>query len=170
MAGRKIWTQETLSVPDLQEYLQDQVVLVFTNTAQRSAQVTDPTEGMVSYLQDTDTVAVYSGTVWRALAWVPDAWTQPALNSGYTNSPGYQPLRYRREAGDVLRLEGVLSVAPGGTIFTLPVGFRPTLPKGIPVTVGASAASWIEVQANGSVVLLANPGATYVIISGAVVL
>lgn len=74
-AGRKVWTNETLSVPDLQNYLQDQAVLTFANTAARAAAIAAPTEGMVSYLADTDVLAIYSAhKVTGALGWQPMPW------------------------------------------------------------------------------------------------
>jgi hypothetical protein len=63
--GRKVWTQETLSVPDMQGYLQDQVVMRFTNAAQRDAAIPVPAEGMFVTLDDTDVTYRHDGTRWR---------------------------------------------------------------------------------------------------------
>jgi hypothetical protein len=67
-AGRKIWTQETLAVADLQDYLQDQVVPRFASAAARSAAIPTPTEGMFSTLDDTDMTYRHDGTRWRKIA------------------------------------------------------------------------------------------------------
>lgn len=62
--GRKTWTNEVLSQPDLQGYLQDQVVMVFANAAARAAAIPAPTEGMHSYQLDTHRPEFYNGTAW----------------------------------------------------------------------------------------------------------
>lgn len=52
MGGRKVWTQETLAVPDMQEFLQDQVVMRFPTASARAAAIPDPENGMVTWLDD----------------------------------------------------------------------------------------------------------------------
>ena len=42
----------------------NQSVMVFANSAARSAALTLPTEGMVTYLQDTDELEIYNGSAW----------------------------------------------------------------------------------------------------------
>jgi hypothetical protein len=69
--GRKVWANEVLSQPDLQGYLQDQVVMVFANVAARSAAIPAPTEGMHSYQLDVHRPEFYNGT-----AWVPTQYGQ----------------------------------------------------------------------------------------------
>lgn len=71
--GRKLWTRETLSSADVQDYLQDQVVLRFASAAARQGVLPNPTEGMVSTLDDTETVERYNGA-----AWVPIGLFAPA--------------------------------------------------------------------------------------------
>jgi hypothetical protein len=77
--GRKVWTGETLSVADLQGYVQDQVVMVFANAAARSAAIPSGAlaEGMLTYLRDTDSHEYYSGAAWlpvRALGIFGKMW------------------------------------------------------------------------------------------------
>lgn len=65
--------------------IRDQTVLRFANASARSSAVTSPTEGMVSYLDDTDSLEVYSGTAWRKpwnLAWGQVA--DPAIGTAQT--------------------------------------------------------------------------------------
>lgn len=52
--GRKVWTRETLSASEVQDYLQDQTVMTFTSASARSAAIPAPSRGMVSHLQTTD--------------------------------------------------------------------------------------------------------------------
>jgi hypothetical protein len=81
--GRKVWTTETLSVPDMQGYLQDQTVMVFATSSARSAGVATPTEGMVSYLSDVDRLDLWTAhRVTGAMGWQPIPW----------GDTGWQPL------------------------------------------------------------------------------
>lgn len=53
-----------LPASDLNNYLMNQSVIVFASAAERSSTLTSPTEGMITYLEDTDTVEVYNGSAW----------------------------------------------------------------------------------------------------------
>lgn len=66
--GRKTFQQfEFATAADVQGYLMDQSVMVFADSAARgSALGTAVSEGMVSYLKDTDSLEVY-GTAWAAV-------------------------------------------------------------------------------------------------------
>jgi hypothetical protein len=65
MSGRKVWAaDEILAAADLQSYIQDQVVFVFANASARSSGILAPTEGMVSYLQDTNALEVFDSSSW----------------------------------------------------------------------------------------------------------
>jgi hypothetical protein len=70
MAGWKQWSVgEEVTAPDFQNFVQDQVVQVFAGSAARgSALGTAVTEGMISYLNDTNSVEYYSGTSWVAIS------------------------------------------------------------------------------------------------------
>ena len=62
--GRRVWSAgDVVAAADVQGYLQDQSVMVFADSAARTAAIGTPTQGMVSYLQDTSTLQVY-GTAW----------------------------------------------------------------------------------------------------------
>jgi hypothetical protein len=64
-AGFKTFTAgEVLTAADVNSYLMQQAVLVFASDAARTSAVASPTEGMLSYLKDTDTVQSYSGSAW----------------------------------------------------------------------------------------------------------
>ena len=53
-----------LPASDLNNYLMNQSVIVFANSAARSAALPTPTEGMITYLEDTNLVEVYNGSAW----------------------------------------------------------------------------------------------------------
>jgi hypothetical protein len=53
----------TLNASELNTYLMNQSVMVFADAAARTAAFT-PTEGMVTYLESTNTLEFYNGTAW----------------------------------------------------------------------------------------------------------
>jgi hypothetical protein len=61
---------EVLTASNVQNYLQDQAVMVFAGSAARSSAIgtANFAEGMVSYLKDTDRVESYNGTNWVSVA------------------------------------------------------------------------------------------------------
>lgn len=64
-SGFRVWTAgEVVSASNVNNYLQEQAVMSFAGTAARSSAVASPEEGMLSYLQDTDTYQGYDGAAW----------------------------------------------------------------------------------------------------------
>lgn len=65
-AGYKLYsTGEVLSATDVNTYLQQQTVMVFASSTARTTALSGVlAEGMISYLQDTNSVEVYNGTAW----------------------------------------------------------------------------------------------------------
>jgi hypothetical protein len=55
-----------LNASELNTYLMNQSVMVFANAAARTAAFT-PSEGMVTYLEDTNALEFYNGTAWAAV-------------------------------------------------------------------------------------------------------
>ncbi len=68
-AGYKLFTTgSVLTAADVNTYLNEQSVMRFANAAARTSALTSVlAEGMVSYLQDTDSVEVYNGTAWVSI-------------------------------------------------------------------------------------------------------
>ena len=64
MAYKVFTNGSPLPASDLNDYLMKQSVMVFANSTARSAALTAPTEGMVTYLEDTNKVEVYTGSSW----------------------------------------------------------------------------------------------------------
>jgi hypothetical protein len=82
--GRKVFTAgDVLTASDVQNYLQDQTIMVFAGTAARSSAIATPTEGMFSLTKDNDQVDYYNGS-----AWIPalptSAWTSYTPTLGGT--------------------------------------------------------------------------------------
>jgi hypothetical protein len=65
---------------DINTYLMNQSVMVFTNATARDAALTSPTEGMVTYQTQADHLTVYNGSAWVTfeIAWT--AWTPTLTN------------------------------------------------------------------------------------------
>jgi hypothetical protein len=60
---RKVFTAgEVLSATDVNTFLMDQMVMTFAGTAARGSAIATPTEGMLTYLADTNTFEYYNGT------------------------------------------------------------------------------------------------------------
>jgi hypothetical protein len=68
-AGYKLFnTGDVLTAAQVNTYLNEQTVMVFASAAARTTALTSVlAEGMVSYLQDTNSVQVYNGTAWVAV-------------------------------------------------------------------------------------------------------
>jgi len=60
-------TGDILTAADANGYLMSQTVMVFADSAARSASITSPQEGMITYLKDTNITQYYSGSAWVAL-------------------------------------------------------------------------------------------------------
>jgi hypothetical protein len=65
-AGYKLFnTGDVLTAQQVNEYLQQQTVMVFANSTARTTALSGVlAEGMMSYLQDTNAVQVYNGSAW----------------------------------------------------------------------------------------------------------
>jgi hypothetical protein len=73
---------EVLQASELQGYAVDQSVMVFASSAARSSALPSPTEGMVSYLKDTDSTEYYSGASWQSLGGAEIGFEQTFLLMG----------------------------------------------------------------------------------------
>ena len=59
-------TGDVLTAPDVNGYLM-QGVLVFASAAARTAAITSPQQGQVSFLKDTNSTEYYTGSAWSAI-------------------------------------------------------------------------------------------------------
>ena len=61
--GRQVFTAgEVLTAADVNGYLMDQTVMVFADATARTAAISAPSEGMVTYLSDTNALEYYDGS------------------------------------------------------------------------------------------------------------
>lgn len=87
MTGWKTWAAlEEVTAANMNSYVRDQTIQVFTNSATRNAAITAPTKGLVSYLTDSGTIETYYGatTGWKPPWALP--WGLVASGSSSTNS------------------------------------------------------------------------------------
>ena len=64
--GRKTFTAgDILTAAQVQGYLQDQSIMVFAGTATRASAIASPSEGMFTYLSDTNALEYYDGSAWQ---------------------------------------------------------------------------------------------------------
>jgi hypothetical protein len=62
---RKVFVAgEILTAANVNTNLMDQAVMSFAGTAARGSAIPSPSEGMVSYLADSDSLSVYNGSSW----------------------------------------------------------------------------------------------------------
>jgi hypothetical protein len=115
-AGYKLFqTGDVLTAAQVNTYLNEQTVMVFANAAARTSALTSVlAEGMVSYLQDTNSVEVYDGSAWVSIGSSGDitgitTGTDSGLSGGVTS--GTATLRLKLEFD-----------AETGTTYTLVAG------------------------------------------------
>jgi hypothetical protein len=85
--SRKVFTAgEVLAAADVNSFLMDQTVMSFAGTAARGSAIGTATEGMMTYLNDTDQIEVWSGSAWvrRVPTSIPFA---QAVGEGYAGAP-----------------------------------------------------------------------------------
>ena len=59
---------EVLTAANVNNYLMEQAVMSFADGTARDAAITSPEEGMTAYLQDSNSITVYSGSAWVTIA------------------------------------------------------------------------------------------------------
>ena len=68
MAYKVFTNGSLLPASDLNTYLMNQSVMVFSGSSARSSSLTSPTEGMLTWLEDANRYEYYDGTNWVALS------------------------------------------------------------------------------------------------------
>jgi hypothetical protein len=124
--GRKVFTAgDVLTASDVQNYLQDQAVMVFAGTAARSSAIATPSEGMFAVTTNDDELDYYNGS-----AWVPalpvGAWQSwaPVLSGGWSNGNGVWTAAYT-QIGKTVHVRAKFVV---GTLTTKGTGLDISLP------------------------------------------
>ncbi len=83
---KEFTTGDVLTAADANGYLASQVVMVFADAADRTADLTSPEEGMISYLKDTNAVEKYDGAAWVSVGGGGGGKVLQVVNAVYTTS------------------------------------------------------------------------------------
>ena len=58
---------EVLTAADVMTYVMNQQMMVFAGTAARASAIASPSEGMFTFLTDSDSIEYFNGSDWTAL-------------------------------------------------------------------------------------------------------
>ena len=110
-AGKKTFVAgAVLTASDVNTYLMDQSVMRFATASARSTALPTPSEGMVSYLDDTNEVEVYDGSSWGQVSGgLPHAMSATTASLGSLNQG---PSDSISSAGTINWPSGRFSVKP----------------------------------------------------------
>jgi formylmethanofuran dehydrogenase subunit A len=75
MAYKVFSNGSVLNASDLNDYLMNQSVMVFSSSTARASAITSPIEGMMTYLEDTNRFQFYNGTAWQDLSDEATGWS-----------------------------------------------------------------------------------------------
>jgi hypothetical protein len=106
---RKTFTAgEVLAAADVNTFLMDQSVMTFADSAARGSAIPTPSEGMVTYLEDSKSVEVFDGTNFSSISSSPsgnaiingafDFW-QRGTSFTFTGAGGYTADRFNFDSG-----------------------------------------------------------------------
>lgn len=132
LVAYKVFTNgSVLQASEINDNLMRQSVMVFSNAAARTAAITSPTEGMITYLEDVDRFESRTASAWVQLI-TPGGWVSftPSF-SGFTLGNGTVVARYTQIGQTVhffcrVTLGSTSSVS--GTIgMTLPIAKSATM-------------------------------------------
>jgi len=133
------------------------------HTADFGVIVDGASETLIMFSNTTFSGAITCGDTWHALSGLGANWA-----AGTSGGANYQAAQYRQDAEDNLIVIGAVhttSNAPAGTIFTLPLGWRPVKNQRVPIVTwdGTTVVvKFVEVNSSGAITLSSNPAAANV--------
>lgn len=89
MAYKVFSNGDALTGGELNTYLMNQSVMTFASATARTAAIPSPTEGMVTYLDDTNTLYLWNGSSWQSIVSVVGAGNLLVNSNFVINQRGY---------------------------------------------------------------------------------
>jgi hypothetical protein len=80
MAYKVFSNGNVLNASDLNDFLMQQSVVVFSTAAARASAITSPTEGSITFLQDTNRFQFYNGTAYQDLSDEASGWSDKSAS------------------------------------------------------------------------------------------
>ena len=139
-----------LPASDLNNYLMNQSVIVFADSTARSAALPTPTEGMITYLEDTNLVEVYNGSAWADI----------------NDNTAAIPKSTVTTAGDLIVADGASSVTrlgagSDGSLLTVDSGSPAYLAPGTDdqvLTLASGVPTWADAAGGGGMTEIVTGG------------
>jgi hypothetical protein len=158
---RKTFVAGTLATAsDVNTYLMDQSVMVFTNATARNTAIPTPTEGMITYQTASDHYTIYNGTEWIPFDTAWQTYTPTlagvTLGSGFTLSAAYAVIGKTVIVQFYFAL-GSTSAITGDVSFSLPINHASSNRSGQAGTCAITDAS-PATRYPGSILLSGTPG------------
>lgn len=164
MAYKVFSNGNVLNASDLNDYLMNQSVMVFADSAARSAALTTPVEGMLTWLQDSNKYQFYNGTAWTDLI-VAGAFSDKAANYSIVAADKGATIRSTGSAititiDDVLTTQGdridFIQAGAGQITFAAGAGVTLSSTAGLLLTAEQYAAASVVFGGSGVYYLIGN--------------
>jgi hypothetical protein len=150
LVAYKVFTNgSTLPASDINNNLMNQSVIVFSNAAARTAAITVPLEGMLSYLEDVNQYQSYNGSAWV-----------PAFGDGFITSNSFtaqSSVNIDNVFTTDYRFYDIYLTFTGTSITTLAAQLRTA--GASPTDLTTSTYSTQDVNASGTTLTTSNSGA-----------
>ena len=152
-AGYKLFnTGDVLTAAQVNTYLNEQTVMVFASSAARTSALSGVlAEGMMSYLQDTNTVEFYNGSAWTALASGDITEVQAGVGISIASGTGPIPVITNSSTDLITTAGDILYGTAADTVARLGIG---TAGQVLTVNSGATAPQWSTSAAAGGMTLI----------------
>ena len=101
-AGFKVWaTGDLVNAVDFNNYIQEQVVMVFATTSARDSAISSPEEGMTVYISADNNLMTYSGSAWISIYNAQDSVLSKFEAKDYSETLGSLTLASNTISADV---------------------------------------------------------------------